>query len=204
MKKGKILFAVIVLLIGIVIGIAISLSTGAILSCKYHSTMLTSRHKTFGDIKIWAQKPLVAEDVDVPSGFYQEAHKLLWMTKNDVPFLMISQNEAAKTTGLYLLKNKDEPILCLEPLGPPGRWGRAKYSGGNGTGKPVGDVFVDIDFDGHFDFKLVFDSDGKRISRSMFVDGSWQKVDRCSIKNMKVAIGEKIYIFDPNSGWRKE
>ncbi|MBA7661042.1 hypothetical protein ES703_69052 [subsurface metagenome] len=202
MKSQRGLSTIKLLTVGIVIGVAITILFGLIL-CYIEGEALSIEPKTFGDIKVWAQKPLVAEGTEVPAGFYQEAHKLLWMTKDDSPFLMIAQNEAGKATGLYLLKNKDEPVLCLEPLSSLGKWGRAKYSRGNGTGKAVGDVFVDIDFDGQFDFKLALDSSGNLISRSIFVNGSWQKVDRCSIKKLQAAIGQTMYTFDPNSGWRR-
>lgn len=204
MKNRKTLFTMIILVIGTVIGVAIFLPTGTLLGYVESAKSLSPQPKTFGDIKVWAQKPLVAEGTEVPTGFYQEAHTLLWMTKDDIPFLMISQNEAGKTTGLYLLKNKDEPVLCLEPSSSPGKWSYAKYSGGDGTGKPLGDVFIDIDFDGHFDFKLALDGGGNFISRSIFVDGSWRKVDRCSIKAKRAAIGQIMYSFVPVFGWQQE
>lgn len=201
MKNQKGSSTIIIFFIGIAIGILIIILTGLFLSYTDSGSVLSHHPKTFGDIKVWVQKPPVTE---VPSGFYQEVDKMLWMTKNDVPFLIISQNEAGKTTDLYLLKNKDEPVLCLEPSSSPGKWSYAKYSGGDGTGKPVGDVFVDIDFDGHFDFKLALDSSGNLISRSIFVDGSWRKVDRCSIKAKRAAIGQIMYSFVPSSGWQQE
>jgi len=203
-KGRRTLSTIINLFLGVAIGFAIALLIGLIRVHAEGGKPLMSP-RTFGNIKIWAQKPEVAEGTEVPSGFYQEANKMLWMTKDDTPFLMITQNEAGKIDRLHLLKNKDEPVLFMTSLNSPGKWGRATYSCGGGTGKPVGDALIDIDFDGRFDFNLVVDNEGRRVSRSIFTDGVWQKVDRCSIKQMKAAIGQTWYTFDPNTGsWQRE
>lgn len=202
-KRKRTLSTIKLLLVGIVIGIAITLLFGAIVSYLEGDDLLMEP-KTFGSIKIWAQKPKVAKDAEVPKGFYQEDAKELWMTKDDIPFLLITQNEAGKISHLYLLKNKNQPVLFMDPLSSPGKWGYATYSGADLTGKPVGDVFRDIDFDGHFDFKLALDSAGKRISRSIFINGSWQEVSSCSVREKRAAIGQTRYTFDPNSGWQRE
>ncbi|MCK5473529.1 MAG: hypothetical protein KAI59_05805 [Planctomycetes bacterium] len=196
MKKRGFLF------MGIGIGIVATFLFGMIACYLDPDTIVVGEPQTFGDIKIWAQKPSIVDGNKVPSGLYQGSHRKIWMTKDNIPFLMISQNEAAKTAGLLLLKNEHQPILCLDALEYPGQWGQAIYSsGGEEIDKPVGDVLVDIDFDGHFDFKLVFDYDGKNISRSIFIDKAWQEIEHCNIEQGKAAIGEKIYTFDPNSGW---
>ena len=197
MKKRGFLF------MGIGIGSVATFILFVIIGCFIDSdTLLTDEPVVFGDIKIWVEEPLIIDGTKVPSGLYQGSHRKLWMTKDNIPFLMISQNEAAKTAGLLLLKNEHQPILCLDALEYPGQWGQAIYSsGGEEIDKPVGDVLVDIDFDGHFDFKLVFDYDGKNISRSIFIDKAWHEVEHCSIEQGKAVIAEEIYTFDPNSGW---
>ena len=196
MKKRGFLF------MGIGIGIVATFLFGMIACYLDPDTIVVGEPQTFGDIKIWAQKPSIVDGNKVPSGLYQGSHRKIWMTKDNIPFLMISQNEAAKTAGLLLLKNEHQPILCLDALEYPGQWGQAIYSsGGEEIDKPVGDVLVDIDFDGHFDFKLVFDYDGKNISRSIFIDKAWHEVEHCSIEQGIAVIAKEIYTFDPNSGW---
>ncbi len=164
-----------------------------------YANKLTSVHKTFGDIEIWAQKPVISEGEEVPVDFYQKADQILWMTKDGAPFLMISKDVNDRISTVSLLKNKDEPVLTLEPSNFPRKWGKASYSNCR-KGKPVGDVFVDLDFNGCFDFKVVTDSNGNRISRSIFINSNWQIVDSFSLKKMKAIVGKTRYLFDPNSG----
>jgi hypothetical protein len=170
--------------------------------CKYnygYVTELTTRHKTFGDIEIWAQKPIVSKGEEVPVNFYQEADKVLWMTKDGAPLLMIAKDVNDKIHGMYLLKNKDEPVLILEPLNSLGKWEKASYSNCR-KGKPVGDVFIDINFDGCFDYKVLTDSNGNRVSLSIFINNDWQVVNHFNLKKMEATVGETEYLFDPNSG----
>ena len=189
-----------VFFLGTVIGIIGLFAVGVIMVHLGYATELTSRHKTFGDIEIWAQKPVIPKGEEVPVDFYHKADEILWMTKDDAPFLMIAKDINGKISGMYLLKNKDEPVLTLEPSNFPRKWGKASYSNCR-KGKPVGDVFIDIDFDGCFDIKVVTDSSGNRISRFIFINNNWQIVDHLSLDKMKAGVGETKFLFDPNSGF---
>jgi hypothetical protein len=160
---------------------------------------LTTRHRTFGDIEIWAQKPIVSEGEEVPADFYQKTDKVLWMTKDGAPFLMILKDVKDKIRVLFLLKNIGEPVVTLEPLDVPGKWGKAIYMN-HRKGKPVGDMFVDLDFDGRFDVKAVTDSNGNRVSHSIFINNNWQIDDYFSLEEMKAKVGRTKYLFDPNCG----
>ena len=154
--------------------------------------------RTFGDIKVLSREPFGGE-----GGEGQNIYKTLMMTKDDIPFLTINQNEPGKIDVLVLLNDREEAVLSMKPLAASGKWGQIMYGKSNEAGNLVGDVFVDIDFDGQFDVKHVMDDNGKRLSVSIFIDGSWQEVDRCSVKEMRADIGQTRYTFDPNSGWRK-
>ena len=206
MKNRTTLSSVAVFFIGVAIGIAIAILSGVILSYISSGTPLTNRSKTFGDIKVWVQKPLVAEDAKVPLSFYQECDKELVMTMHNIPFLRITQGEAGKIGRLYLLKNKYRPVFWMEPLGSSGKWGNAMYSAVKLAERPVGVAFKDIDFDGRFDFKLVADPNTEHIIvRSIFINGSWHEVDHCSLEQMKATVGETKYTFDLNRGsWQQE
>ena len=195
MRKRKTLSTIIILLVGIVVGFTVAVLIGTYFNYRDPYTLLRGHPKRFGDIKIVALKPLdFEEDEDVD--------KVLMMTKDDVPFLVISQNESGKVSDLTLLRDRDTPVFRMKPLSTQGKWGQAIYSGSNEAGKAVGDVLIDIDFDGRFDFRLVLDSEGERISRSIFIDGSWQSVNYCNPDEMIATLGQTKYIFDPNSGWQ--
>ncbi len=106
--------------------------------------------------------------------------------------------------SLYLLKNKYEPVLTLEPIDNSGNWRKASYSNCI-KGKPIGDVYVDIDFNGRFDFKVTTDNLGKRFSRSIFFNGDWQIVNDANLNAKKASAGEMDYLFDLDSGnWYKK
>jgi hypothetical protein len=183
--------------LGMIIGAIVLFIVNMFLSYDYDRE-LTTRHKTFGDIEIWAQKP-ITEGEEVPADFYQKVGRELWMTKDGLPFLVIIKDVNDKIGSLYLLKNKREAVLMLDTSDVPGKWKNAFY-GNFRNGKLIADAFTDIDFDGHFDYKLVTDSNGNRISRSIFINGDWQIVDYYNSEEMKAKVGTTKYLFDPNSG----
>ncbi len=199
MENPKCLSNVLILFIGIIIGIAIPIAIGAIFRYAYPDTELTGQPKIFGDIKIYVQNKY-PEDIEIPEGLLPEWTKALLMTKDEVPFLLITQDKAGKVSSLFLVKRKYRPVFWMDSLSSPGKWGNATYSCVGLKEKPSGDTFTDIDFDGRFDFKLTRANDGNGISCSIFVDEHWQKIDRFSTKEMEASIGETRYTFDPNIG----
>lgn len=196
--KSKIMRVAGVFPLGMVTGVILIFVIAAIMVHFGYAVELTTLHKTFGDIEVWAQKPIISEGEEVP-GFYQKDGKELWMTKDGKPFLMIIKDVNDKIRVLFLLKNEDEHVLTLEPLDVPGKWGKAMYTNLR-KGKPVGDMFVDLDFDGRFDVKAVTDSNGSRVSHSIFINNNWQIDDYFSLEEMKARVGGTKYLFDPNSG----
>lgn len=204
MKDRNIKSLIISFLIGVLVCFSITVTIGAIAIYLDPGTLLTNKPKTFGDIKVWSQQPVIPEGIEIPNGFYKDVHKMLWMTKNDVPFLMITQNEAGKISGLCLLRSKDKPVLTMNPLSSPGKWGQATYCKSGGIGHPLGDAFVDIDFDGSFDLKINLDDGGNLISRFILIDGSWQQIDNVNTKVGRAMKGQTSYVFEPEFGWRRE
>jgi len=199
-RSGSLTIIFFVFLLGVVAGITITLLFAAILRHKDSGTLL-NRPITFGDIKIWAGRPT---DVGCPPDL--NIDEALVMEKDGVYFLTIHKNKAGQINSLNLVKNTtNEPIFSMEPLKTAGKWGKATYSRGKGTGHPVGDVFMDLDFDGRFDFKMIFDDKGKVVSRSIYLDEAWQEVDHVNVEQMKAAKGKTWYNFDPNIGcWQQE
>lgn len=197
--RSKIMRVAGVFFLGMVTGVILIFAVATIMMRLGYTRELTTLHRTFGDIEIWAQKPIVSEGEKVPVGFYQETDKVLWMTKDGTPFLMISKDVNDKINGMYLLKNETEPVLTLEPSNFPRKWRNVSYSNCS-KGKHVGDIFIDLDFDGRFDYKLVTDSNGNLVSRSIFINNDWQIADYSSFKEMEATVGKTDYLFDPNCG----
>lgn len=211
MKNRRILSTIIILLVGSIIGVIIISLLALIANYVSPGVSLTNYPRTFGSIKVWVQEyqeGKLPEGIELPEGFREDCAKMLWMTKDDVPFLAITQNQDGKITGLYLVKKNYRPVFWMEPSTFPGEWGDAFYSDVRLTDTPAGDVYRDFNFDGKFDFKLTLTGDANRPSRLVYIcmDGSWQKVDhfRYDVNETKASIGEIGYIFDPNFGWQQK
>ena len=61
-------------------------------------------------------------------------------------------------------------------------------------------MFVDVNFDGHFDIRHIFDDTEKKVSRYIYIGQDWKKVDRCDPK--KAIADTTTYVFDFNDGWQ--
>lgn len=205
MKKLKDSSSITMLFIGIITGIAIIIGIGGILNYVYPDTEFNGSPKTFGDIKIYVQEYKDPEGIEIPEGLLPECAKELWMTKDDAQFLLITQDKDGKVNGLFLCKNNKRPVFWMEPLSSTGMWGNATYSSVIIKEKVVGDIFRDMDFDGRFDFKINIAEDPNKISRVIWLDESWHKIDDFSIEKMEAKIGQTLYKFDPNTGcWQKD
>jgi len=188
--------------IGIAVGIGIFFLFGKLVGLSQNpKTFRLNQTINFGNGKLWAQKaqePITKE-------FEQLHFRELWMTLNDKPFLLITQNQDGKISGLHLTKNEKYPILSLKPSKDvSGKWELATYSNADETGKPVGEIYRDIDFNGQFDFKLSLNKERTKGSAFIFLDGTWKKVDSCSPKNKMAKIGNDEFFFEHYSGWSEK
>ena len=81
-----------------------------------------------------------------------------------------------------------------------GKWKNATYACCK-KGRITGEEYTDINFDGQFDIKAVYDDAGKVIATFIYVNKNWKKVDQVGLKQA-ISRSERItYIFDSNSGW---
>lgn len=151
MEKRSGLSTIFVLLIGIAIGIAITILFGMILYYIEGET-LSTEPKTFGDIKVWAAKV---------SGVKKDVSKMMFMAKADTPFLSVRMDKAGKVAHLSLLDEKERVCFTMTASTEPNKWKRIIYGGYNEAGIPSGEMFVDINFDGHFDIRNVLDDSGQ-------------------------------------------
>lgn len=194
MNSRKTLSTIIILFIGLVIGIAIFLAIGAVLSRLEPDTLLTDRPKTFGDIKIIALEPNDAkEDKDV-------GKMLVMAKKEETPFFYVEADKSGKVTNLIVLGENNSIRLTIKASEQPGKWERAVY--GRTKDYTTGEQYVDLDFDGQFDAKYTFDDLGKLILRHIYLNGIWKEID--SFKNKTAISDQTTYVFDANSGWRKK
>jgi len=185
----------IILSVGFVVGVAVLILIGAIGSYIHPVTSLTWPKK-FGDITIFVREAADCEDV-----FFQEdIDQMLFMAKADVPFLTIGLDNSGKINGLSLLDNRGKLCFTMTPSTDSVRWEGAIYASQDDNDNTVGEMFVDVNFDGHFDIRHIFDDTGKKVSRYIYIDQDWKKVDRCDFK--KAIADTTTYVFDFNDGWR--
>ena len=175
------------LIVGLLFGIPIGcMTTIAIIGAAQHLKE-NPRVMKFGDITISAITQRDAND--------QFAEELL-MTKDGNPFLWASRNSLGKVTDLSLANGKEEVILTLKASHEPSKWISARY----GSSDLIGESYQDTDFDGHFDIKVMFDSNVKALSRYIYFNGIWKQVD--GFQKQKAFLGSDVFIFHIGSGWQ--
>lgn len=187
---------------GVAFGIMLSMGAAKILSLGSGAHPLVINTISSGDIKVQVQESgadqtqMEFQDSNQDGGFE------VWMTRDDVPFLLLNQDEDGQTSALYLLGAEKRPIVWMEQ-GSSGKWQRATYSSNFRSPEHHNVLFHDIDFDGQFDFKLT--ADGKEIARYILLDDAWAKVNSCSTDAGAASIDDYAYVFDVNTGlWRAE
>ncbi len=192
MKKRKILLTIIILFIGIVIGFILLLFFGAIMSYIDPGTEL-NKPKKFGDVKIWTVEVASIENRET-----YDLSKTMVMTKDNFPFAEVAMDKAGKVKAFTLLGKPGEILFTMTASTEPGKWEYAIYAGGDDY--PTGEGFTDINVDGHFDVKTIYDDTGKRLSREIYVDRTWKQIDHWDPNQAKS--GETTYVFDEESGWQ--
>jgi hypothetical protein len=194
MEKRKIVCCLISFLAGIVISFIV-LIIAFIADTHAGKTVPLSTPRFFGDIKIWVEKAPANQEENY------DVSEVMYLAKAGKPFLMVDMNKDGKVVSLSLLEG-EAMRFTIKASDKPGKWENGIYGGG-GYGYTTGEGYVDINFDGHFDIKNIFDDTGRKVSRSIYVNGVWQQVDRCDFT--KALSGQINYAFDPNSGcWRQE
>ncbi len=160
LSKVKMLF------VGIAMGVVIIIIIGAIGSYLDPSTALTKHPKKFGDITIFVQEAASGGDALCQD---EDIDQMLFMAKADVPFLTIGLDNSGKINGLSLLDNRGKLFFTMTPSTDSGRWEGAIYAGQDNNDCIVGEMFVDINFDGRFDIRRIYDDTGKKVSSYIYI-----------------------------------
>jgi len=195
--KMKIRKNFIYLLVGVIIGFAAFLLFGAIMSHYDPGTFLTEHPKRFGDTKIWA---FTADALWRTDEKYSNVGKVLLMKRNDAPFLYAETDKDGKITDIAITDENKNVRFKLKTLKSSGKWGNAMYC--RDKGYFVGEFYHDFDFDGQFDTKALYDKNGERVSRHIYIgDGVWKEAQH--IERGKAAVDDKFYIFSNDFGWQR-
>jgi hypothetical protein len=124
--------------------------------------------------------------------------------------------------------NKRMPVFAFNASDKPGVWHKVKYiptvkaiveNGKVKSYATTGELYEDIDFDGQFDAKRIFNKESKIVYGYIFVDGKWLKIDNRDSGEKLQKVGyysvdrleavtfdgrEKVYYdFEFGKGWKK-
>lgn len=105
----------------------------------------------------------------------------------------LTQDEAGNTISLIISNaNRYEPSFTVD-FRPDKGIERALY------GKEGSDLYWDINHNGQFDIRLLRDRDGQISDFYIYLNNSWEKVDKAN--SNYATVGEKRFQFDENKGW---
>lgn len=115
------------------------------------------------------------------------------------------------------------PVLLMTASDSPGIWDGVTYAAtkprGNQDYYPMsGEVYDDIDFDGQFDAKRIYNESSEIISMSIYVEGTWKEICRVNESGLFLKVGKYYpkqreafstevearthYRFYPGAGWK--
>ncbi|MHC4158652.1 MAG: hypothetical protein ACYSSO_06195 [Planctomycetota bacterium] len=195
MRKGKVSLGIIVtFFVGVFVGFGLAVLTGAIIHHTEPDTLIPERPKRFGDIEIRALDYENDEEDEGPD-------RTLMIKRNEIPFFYAAQDKDGKVKEAAVVGENESIRLKMKAVGEAGEWRGASY--GCVTGDYIkGEWYFDINFDGQFDEKFLFDDDGELISKYIYVylDKEWRKAERLE-KGKAITGDEKTYIFSDDTGW---
>ncbi len=175
----------------VVLGMFLGLRLFPVISERKNS----ARSFEFGDLKF---------DVVVPSDANESrTHELAAYKGGSEPFLWAYKNKEEEVVEMLLLRGGDSSKinLSLKSNGRNNGWKQARY-GHEKNGAIEGEAYFDFDFDGQFDTKIIFPSDGSLESRSIYYDTQWITVER--FEGRKAFTEHTWYLFYKDFGWVSE
>ncbi len=150
--------------------------------------------RTFGDITIWVEKiPSIKE------GKTYDISKAMFIAKDGISFFTLYQNKDGEIARACLLR-ENMPILSFESVNESGKWEDLIYYGYNKEADDVGEMYIDNNFDGIFDKKIVISAEGEKAKKYIYLEGLWKQVRFTGVN--KAVSKEREYFFDVNSGWK--
>ncbi len=155
---------------------------------------LSGYPKKFGDVTITAFK---STDQQASKGI----DKILMITKGEMPFFYASENKAGRVTEVAILGQEKQIrfVMFASDRSETG-WANAVYAYGKNN-LTIGDKYTDINFDGKFDEKEVYNDKGTKQATYIFINNNWKQAD--SVMDDEIKVGGIKYVFD-SAGWRKD
>jgi hypothetical protein len=228
-------------LTGFVAGITLMLALGSAKDREENEKEILPKNM-FGDLRI-VMEPLEQKDIHGAMAIYKGDRPIIYLFRNDAnevggygltngkdDILAVGQLSKAGISNFLLYGNKVHDaqrtvVLVMQGADKPGVWRQVSYGvtvPDDNRHRFIGDVYVDLDCDGRFDAKEVFDDKSAVVSQSIFVNGEWRELGRLDSNgeftkrrgtfNEKdltaytqgVDGGKKIHFdFVPGKGWQE-
>jgi hypothetical protein len=228
-------------LTGFVAGITLMLALGLAKDRQENEREILPKN-VFGDLRI-ATMPVRRNEFNGQMVLYKGDRPIIYLFRNDAnevgAYCLTHGEDDILAAGwlsksglsyfsLYGNKVHDAQrtmILIMQASDKPGVWRFAGYGltiPGDDRERFVGDVYVDLDVDGRFDGKQVFNDKSAVVSDSIFINGEWRELGHLDSKGQFVKrkgsfnkkdltafiedmdSGKKTYFdFVPGQGWRE-
>ena len=120
------------------------------------------------------------------------------MNKDGIPFFYAELDKNNKVNQIAIVGANKEIRFTMKSSSKPGTWKNAMYSYDKDH-KTIGDEYIDFNFDGRFDIRQIFDSNGKK--KSIFIPLGEQWVEVSRMKGGKAFINDQTYVFTDTNGW---
>lgn len=152
----------------------------------------------FRDLRITCV-PLEEDDIRGAMAIYKGDRPIIYLYRNDAnevggygltngqdDILAVGQFSKAGISNFVLYGNKVRDaqrtvVLVMQASDKPGVWRLASYGltvPDDNRHRFVGDVYVDLDCDGRFDGKQVFNDKSAIVSESISMNGEWRELGR--------------------------
>ncbi len=148
----------------------------------------------FADIAV--EPTDVAESVKAAVGYSSDTTQGVLLSRSGIPFLSITVDANGNCSSAYLVKDSNNPVLWMQ-ASRRGEWKNLTYSGSKSGGRVGCEDYVDIDYDGNFDYKIVFEEHPVGTA-FIYTAKGWEQADKFNHDSLRAMIGEQIYEYDRN------
>lgn len=174
---------------GVIIGIALTIIIGFLVGEYSYTDLPINVPRTFGNIRICA-----IENTDPENGIT----KSLIMKKDGLSFFYAELDKNNKVNNVAIVSPNNDVRFSMVSSTETGGWKNATYTYDKDH-KTIGDEYIDFNFDGCFDIKEVFDSNGNKKSIFIPLGGQWVEVSR--MKGGRAFVNGQSYVYTDISGW---
>lgn len=202
-------------LTGFVAGITLMLALGSAKDREENEKEILPKN-VFGDLRI-TTRPAKIDNINGVMAIYKGDRPIIYLYRNDAnevggygltngqdDILAVGQLSKTGISDFLLYGNKVHDaqrtvVLVMQASDKPGVWRQVSYGltvPDDNRHRFVGDVYVDLDVDGRFDAKDVFNDKSAVISQSIFINGEWRELGRLDSNGQFTKRVKRVGSFD--------